>query len=86
VTAAKRQALQLEKIFQGQGDTDDALGMAEERGWQSVQADWYFRAKGQENGHANSYGGGSGPSGRGNGMVAAFAEVAARRSTGTGTG
>jgi hypothetical protein len=58
VTAAKRQAKQLERIFQAQGDTDDALGMAEERGWQSVQADWYFKAKERENGngHNNSTG------------------------------
>lgn len=26
-------------------DPDDALGMAEERGWQSVQAEWYFNSK-----------------------------------------
>lgn len=56
VTAAKRQAKQLERIFQAQGDTDDALGMAEERGWQSVQADWYFKAKEKENGNRHNYG------------------------------
>lgn len=48
LTAAKRQASQLQRIFNEGGDTDDALGMAEERGWQSVQADWYFKAKGQQ--------------------------------------
>jgi hypothetical protein len=55
VTAAKRQASQLQKIFQAGGDTDDALGMAEERGWQSVQADWYFKAKGDHNGNGNQH-------------------------------
>ena len=45
LTASKRMASQLEQIAQRGGDVDDALGMAEERGWQSVQADWYFNAK-----------------------------------------
>jgi uncharacterized protein YdaU (DUF1376 family) len=44
-TAAKRLASQLQIIFNQGGDPDDALGMAEERGWQSIQADWYFNAK-----------------------------------------
>jgi len=47
ITAARRIATQLEKVLHGQGDPDDALGMAEEKGWQSVQADWYFNAKTQ---------------------------------------
>jgi hypothetical protein len=47
ITAARRIATQLEKVLNGQGDPDDALGMAEEKGWQSVQADWYFNAKTQ---------------------------------------
>jgi len=53
-TAAKRQAAQLQKIFDAGGDTDDALGMAEERGWVSVQADWYFKAKGTTDGNRNN--------------------------------
>jgi uncharacterized protein YdaU (DUF1376 family) len=43
--AASRQAKQLSIIVQAGHDADDALGMAEERGWQSVQADWYLNAK-----------------------------------------
>jgi biotin operon repressor len=49
LTAAKRQATQLKAIFDAGGDPDDALGMAEERGWQSVQASWYFKAKAEQN-------------------------------------
>ena len=45
LTASKRLASQLEEIARRGGDVDDALGMAEERGWQSLQADWYFNAK-----------------------------------------
>ena len=47
VTAATRLAKQLDEIFANGGDADDALGMAEERGWLTVQPDWYFKAKGQ---------------------------------------
>lgn len=50
LTAAKRQASQLHEIFNSGGDPSDALGMAEERGWQSVQAAWYFNAIGDKNG------------------------------------
>lgn len=45
LTAAKRLAENLKAIFDGGGNTDDALGMAEERGWQTIQPDWYFNAK-----------------------------------------
>lgn len=45
VTAAKRLAGSLKAILDGGGDPADALGMAEERGWQSIQPDWYFNAK-----------------------------------------
>lgn len=83
VTAANRLAKQLCAIFQQGGDPDDALGMAEEKGWQSVQADWYFKAKG--NGDGNGLGNlhasgpnGRGAGGRGSGMAAAFAAVAQR--------
>jgi hypothetical protein len=81
-TAARRLASSLQDIFNAGGDCDDALGMAEERGWQTVKADWYFNAKG--NGNGNGYNqhigaNGSRPSGSGSSMVDAFAAVAARR-------
>ena len=53
VTAAKRLAKHLKAIFDRGGDTDDALGMAEERTWQTVEADWYFNAKGKKNGNGH---------------------------------
>ena len=86
VTAAKRLANQLKEIFNSGGDPDDALGMAEERGWQSVQAEWYFKAKGQANGTGNHTSLGTGASGPDTGMVAAFAAVAARRAAQSGRG
>jgi len=73
-TAAMRQAEQLKKIFQAGGDTDDALGMAEEKGWRSVQADWYFNAKGKRDGQSN-YSGQS-PQGRDNGADPALEQIA----------
>ena len=56
VTAARRLANQLEQIAQRGGDTDDALGMAEERGWQSVQSIWYFNAKERSDGKSTKTG------------------------------
>lgn len=56
LTAAKRLAENLKAIFNAGGDPDDALGMAEERGWQTVKPDWYFREKGQGNGNGNRIG------------------------------
>ncbi len=50
LTGAKRLANSLAQIFQAGGDCDDALGLAEERGWASVEADWYFREKAKSNG------------------------------------
>lgn len=50
VTAAKRLAKVLGDIFAAGGDPDDALGMAEEKGWQSIKAEWYFNAQGNNNG------------------------------------
>lgn len=90
VTAAKRLAKNLQEIFNAGGDTDDALGMAEERGWQSVQASWYFNAKGNSSArtnqpHATPSNGAYGGNGRiGSGEAAAFAAVAARMLTGEG--
>lgn len=56
VLAAKRIATTLGEIFNARGDPDDALGMAEEKGWMSVQADWYFKAKkgASQNGQQNA--------------------------------
>lgn len=53
LTGAKRLATHLRAIFDAGGDPDDALALAEERGWASVEPDWYFRNKqGQaKNGH-----------------------------------
>jgi uncharacterized protein YdaU (DUF1376 family) len=84
-TAANRLAKHLWEIFNSGGDPTDALGMAEERGWASVQTNWYFNSKGSQNGTSgnansgNNYGNnrGSGPH---HDMVAAFAQVAANRS------
>jgi len=47
LTAAKRQATHLGKIADAGGDPSDALGMAEEKGWVAVEADWYFNARRQ---------------------------------------
>lgn len=43
VTAAERLRTSLRAIFDGGGDPDDALGMAEERAWLTVKPEWYFR-------------------------------------------
>jgi hypothetical protein len=53
ITAAKRMATHLKAIFNAGGDPSDALGLAEERNWQTVEADWYFNAKGKPNGNRN---------------------------------
>jgi hypothetical protein len=51
LTAAKRLSDELRTITDRDGDPSDALGMAEERGWQTVKADWYFKgsSKGANN-------------------------------------
>jgi hypothetical protein len=41
-TAAIRIAKTLAAINAAGGDASDALGMAEERGWQSIKEEWYF--------------------------------------------
>jgi len=69
LTAAKRLASNLKEIFNAGGDTDDALGLAEERGWQSIKPEWYFKDKQHADRGANR---------PGSGMAAAFAAVAAR--------
>lgn len=81
LTGAKRLAGHLREIFNAGGDCDDALAMAEERGWASVEPTWYFKEKGKGNGPASSSGYGShqrGTSGPHDSMVAAFAHVAGR--------
>jgi hypothetical protein len=41
-TAAIRLAKTLAAINAAGGDADDALGMAEEHGWQTIKPEWYF--------------------------------------------
>ena len=57
-TAAIRIATSLAAINAAGGDASDALGMAEEQGWQSIRADWYWRNKGG-NGNINGAGNGN---------------------------
>ena len=45
--ASKRIAKVLAEIVDRGGNAADALGLAEERGWQGIKADWYFKE--QEN-------------------------------------
>lgn len=51
VTAAKRLAANLKAIFDGGGNPDDALGMAEERGWLTIKPEWYFKESNNGNGN-----------------------------------
>ena len=48
LTGAKRLAKTLDEIRKLGGDPDDALALAEERGWQSIKADWYFKETGND--------------------------------------
>jgi hypothetical protein len=50
-TGARRLAASLREIFDAGGDTDDALAMAEERGWRSIKPDWYFKEAGNGQSH-----------------------------------
>lgn len=52
-TGAKRLAKHLAEINARGGDASDALAMAEERGWASVEPDWYFNAKGKSHGQSD---------------------------------
>ena len=70
VTAAKRLATNLKEIFNAGGNTDDALGLAEERGWQSVKPEWYFNSQQRDRG------------GKRSGTVDAFAALSQRLSAG----
>ena len=53
LTGARRLAGHLRAIFDGGGNVDDALAMAEEKGWASVEPAWYFKNKGNGNGQAS---------------------------------
>lgn len=53
VTGATRLAGHLRAIFASGGDPDDALAMAEEKAWLTVEPDWYFKQKGNQNGNGN---------------------------------
>ena len=52
-TGAKRLAASLREIFDSGGDADDALAMAEERGWRSIKPDWYFKEQANGQPHHN---------------------------------
>lgn len=86
LTGAKRLAGHLKAIFQGGGDCDDALAMAEEKGWASIEPDWYFKNRSAANGNHNAArpyqrrAGGAHDS-----MVAGFAFVANQQSHGSGS-
>jgi len=54
LTGARRLAGHLKEIFNAGHDPDDALGMAEEKGWASIEPDWYFKAKGQPRSNGSS--------------------------------
>lgn len=50
LTAARRLVKALSQIEAEGGNAADALGMAEERGWQTVKPDWYFsKSKHEQN-------------------------------------
>ena len=52
-TAALRLAKTLAAINAAGGDASDALGMAEEFGWQSIKPEWYFgKRSGNQAGHS----------------------------------
>jgi hypothetical protein len=53
LTAAKRLANNLRAIAERGGDPDDALGMAEERVWLTVEPDWYFNSQGKQHGNGS---------------------------------
>jgi hypothetical protein len=65
LTGAARLAEGLGEIFNAGGNTDDALGLAEECGWLTIKPEWYFNTQRRADQ----------PRG---GVAAAFAAVAAR--------
>jgi len=72
-TAALRIAKTLAAINAAGGDASDALGMAEERGWQSIKEEWYFGQRNSAAGAVSSPHAGS--------VEIAFAARAARSPT-----
>ena len=50
-TGATRLCKQLAAIKAAGGDCEDAVGMAEERGWATVELEWYQKSRGASNGH-----------------------------------
>lgn len=72
VTAAKRIAASLQEILRQGYDPDDALGMAEERGWQTIKPEWYFKEKGNVAGNRPS----GGSSNRADAALANIARIA----------
>jgi hypothetical protein len=86
LTAAARLSNSLQDIFNAGHDPDDALGLAEERGWASVSLKWYENSEGEKNGRNNSSGS-AGPNSRqtgfasaaGRGQDASIASIVARR-------
>lgn len=83
LTASKRLAAHLRAIFAGGGNTDEALGMAEERGWMTVEPQWYFKSRNASDGTGNRATGAASQPGRSSAhdeMFAAFQRVAARHS------
>lgn len=81
-TAAKRLAAGLAEILQRGGDPDDALAMAEERGWITVKPDWYFNEKG--NGHGVGGRNGANSHHAVGTLVGAFARAASEFGDGAG--
>jgi len=87
--AARMIAKTLTEIWRDGGDPTEALDLAQEHGWQTIKAHWYWRLK-QDEQRANAANaipsnGAYGGNGRiGSGEAAAFAAVAARMSAGEG--
>lgn len=84
LTAAKRLSNSLSEILIAGYDPTDALGLAEERGWSSVNLDWYEKSKGNRNENRPSNYGCNQPrrNGDGSATIEAFADVARRRAQG----
>lgn len=77
-TAAKRVSKNLWEIAQRGGDPNDAMGLAEERGWATAEPDWYFKSKGSNYDNRTSHPSQPRRAGDGSGTIDAFAAVAAR--------
>lgn len=77
-TAARRLVTHLWAVVEQGGDPSDALGMAEEKGWASIEPHWYFNAKGKPHDNRNQNNPRPARPGDGRGTVDAFAAVAAR--------